>query len=160
MKIDVYAAPGEGASDALLDWLEQNEILAVVHDVHGEEELAEALSLGGVTFPITKIDGAVIRGFDPVAIEGLLVQEEEVGVGLELALDGEGHPVVADVAEGGAGEAAGLKVGDVIVELSGYSSFSIDQLEDVLAAGRPLVLRVRRGGDQIRVRLSEERLAA
>lgn len=160
MRIDVYAAPGEGASDALLDWLEKNEVVATVHDVRGEAELAEALSLGGIRFPMTRVDGRIVRGFDPAAIDSLLHTEDEEGAGIELAVDGEGHPVVAEVAEGSIADAAGLQVGDVIVELSGYSSFSLDQLEGVLAARRPVVLGVRRGADQFRVSLAEERLAA
>lgn len=160
MRIDVYAAPGEGASDALLDWLEQNEVVATIHDVRAEADLAEALSLGGIRFPMTSVEGRIVRGFDPRALDRLLHPLDESGAGVELAVDGDGHPVVADIAAGSLADSAGLQVGDVIVELSGYSSFSLDQLEGVLAARRPVVLGVRRGADQIRVNLSEQRRAA
>ena len=64
------------------------------------------------------------------------------------------------VAEGSLAEDAGLEEGDVIVDLGGYRSFSVDQLRNVLAAGRPITLGVRRGGDQLRLSMPPREMAA
>src|SRR5437588_10457322 len=151
MAVEVYVAPGEGASDALLDWLEVEEVVADLHDVRDESTLAGAIAAGAFPFPVTVVGEEMIRGFDPVRLQYALFGGGEAGAGVSVAVDPDGHPVVTEVAHGSLAEDAGLEHGDVILYLGGYSSFSIDQLRNVLEAGRPITLGVRRASDQLRL---------
>src|SRR5437588_9557361 len=160
MAIQVYVAPGEGASDALLDWLEVEEVAANVHDVRDESTLADAIAVGAFPFPVTRVGDEVIRGFDPVRLGYAIFGGEEAGAGVSVAVDPEGRPVVTEVAEGSLAEDAGLEEGDIILDLGGYSSFSIEQLRNVLEAGRPITLGVRRGSELLRLSLPPREMAA
>jgi S1-C subfamily serine protease len=160
MAIEVYAAPGQGASDALLDWLEVEEVMANIHDVREESTLAEAIALGAFPFPVTKVGEELIQGFDPVRLGYAIFGGEEAGAGVSVAVDEAGRPVVTEVAAGSLADDAGLECGDVIVDLGGYSSFSVDQLRNVLATGRPITLGVRRGDEQLRLSMPARELAA
>jgi C-terminal processing protease CtpA/Prc len=160
MAIEVYAAPGQGASDALLDWLEVEEVVANVHDVREESTLAEAIAVGAFPFPVTRVGDELIQGFDPVRLSYAIFGGEDAGAGVSVGVDEAGRPVVTEVAPGSLAEDAGLETGDVITDLGGYSSFSIDQLRNVLAAGRPITLGVRRGTDQLRLSMPSGELAA
>jgi len=93
---------------------------------------------------------------------GAIFGGEEAGAGV-LKVDDDGRPVVTEVAEGSLAEEAGLEPGDVITDLGGYSSFSLDQLDQlrtVLAARRLITLGVRRGSEQLRLSVSLGDLAA
>jgi len=160
MAIEVYAAPGQGASDALLDWLEVEEVVADVHDVRDEETLAEAIAAGAFPFPVTRVDGQLIHGFDPARLKHAIFAGEDVGAGVAVTLDEDGRALVTEVAEDSPAEDAGLEPGDVITDLGGYSSFSLEQLERVLAARRPITLGVRRGEEQLRLSLALGDVAA
>jgi len=159
MAIKVYVAPGEGASDALLDWLEVEEVVADVHDVREESDLAEAIAAGAFPFPVTRVGEELIRGFDPVRLTHAIFGGEDAGAGVLVEVR-DGRTVVTDVTGGSLAEDAGLEPGDVITDLGGYSSFSLDQLRSVLSAGRPITLGVRRGAEQLRLSLSLGELAA
>jgi S1-C subfamily serine protease len=160
MAIEVYAAPGEGASDALLDWLEVEEVVANVHDVREESTLAEAIAAGAFPFPVTKVGEELIRGFDPVRLTYAIFGGEDAGAGVAVEIDDAGRPVVTGVASGSLAEDAGLEPGDVITDLGGYSSFTVDQLRSVLATGRPITLGVRRGSGLLRLSMSSGEMAA
>ena len=154
MRVEVFVAPGEGASDALMDWLEAQEIRATIRDVRKDEvALAEAISLGATRFPVLRYQGKVVTGFNPPALAKLLRGGEELGSGITVELGSDGRPVVIEVTPGSVGEAAGLQKGDVITELGGYSAFSLDQLRTALARARSARLRVRRGPDLVSVTL-------
>lgn len=62
---------------------------------------------------------------------------------------GWGFPIVRGVRPGSPAERAGLRDGDLILELAGrpLAEKDADWLQRELAAGRPLRLRVRRGLD-------------
>jgi S1-C subfamily serine protease len=160
MAIEVYAAPGEGASDALLDWLEVEEVVANVHDVREESTLAEAIAAGAFPFPVTRVGEQLIRGFDPVRLTYAIFGGEDAGAGVSVEIDDAGHPVVTGVVSGSQAEEAGLEPGDVITDLGGYSSFTVDQLRNVLATGRPITLGVRRASGQLRLSMSSGEMAA
>src|SRR3982074_448144 len=106
MAIEVYVAPGEGASDALLDWLEVEEVMANIHDVREESTLAEAIALGAFPFPVTKVGEELIQGFDPVRLGYAIFGGEEAGAGVSVAVDEAGRPVVTEGAGGGLDEGA------------------------------------------------------
>lgn len=160
MAIEVYAAPGQGPSDALLDWLELEEVVADVHDVRDEATLAEAIAAGAFPFPVTRVGEQMIRGFDPVRLTHAIFGGDDAGAGMLVEIAGDGRTVVTDVTGGSLAEDAGLEPGDVITDLGGYSSFSLDQLRKVLSAGRPITLGVRRGSERLRLSLSLGELAA
>ncbi|MDQ6919088.1 MAG: PDZ domain-containing protein [Candidatus Dormibacteraeota bacterium] len=160
MAIEVYAAPGQGASDALLDWLEVEEVVANVHDVREEETLAEAIAAGAFPFPVTMVGDQLIHGFDPVRLTTAIFGGEDAGAGVQVGVDEAGKPVVTSVAPGSLAAEAGLEPGDVIVDLGGYSNFSFDQLRSVLATGRPITLGVRRDGEPLRLSVSSGEMAA
>ena len=70
------------------------------------------------------------------------------------AAPGSGRTVVAMVAKGGPAERAGLRAGDVLLEVNGRPTVSLDAVRDVLAGAaldRPLSLVVRRDADLLPV---------
>jgi S1-C subfamily serine protease len=160
MAIEVYAAPGQGASDALLDWLEVEEVVADVHDVRDGSAMAQAIAAGAFPFPVTRVGDRLIRGFDPVRLKHAIFGGEDAGAGLQVTIGEDGRTMVTDVAGGSPAEDAGLQPGDVITDLGGYSAFSVEQLERVLTLRRPITLGVRRGAEHLRLSLSFEELAA
>ena len=150
MRVDAFVVPGQGSSDALLDWLQLHEIPARIHDLREDESaVAEALALGAGAVAVLRRGTRSASGFDPGRLEALMRGGETVGGGLLVELDAEGRPVVAQVEPDSAGEAAGLRPGDVIAELGGYSAFTVDQLRNVLnrPAARGVQLKVRRSGE-------------
>ena len=160
MAVEVYVAPGEGASDALLDWLEVEKVVADLHDVRDESTLAGAIAAGAFPFPVTVVGEEMIRGFDPVRLRYALFGGEEAGAGVSVGVDSDGRPVVTEVARGSLAEDAGLEEGDIVLDLGGYRSFSIEQLRNVLEAGRPITLGVRRGSELLRLSLPPREMAA
>lgn len=60
-------------------------------------------------------------------------------------------PRIASVMEGGAGQAAGFRAGDVVLSIDGAAVDSFSRLQEVVAvsAGRPLTFVVRRGGQDV-----------
>lgn len=155
MAIEVFALPGIGSSDALLDWLEYQELPVRVRDCrHDEDALAEATALGGGTLPVARRGRKVVVGFDPEAIGRLLRAGAEVGAGLEVETDPDGRPVVVSVEPGSKADLAGLRPGDVIAELGGYRNFGLPDLERVLGGARRSVkLTVRRDEGLVETRL-------
>jgi len=66
MAIEVYAAPGQGPSDALLDWLELEEVVADVHDVRDEAPLRRWRAIG---FDAALVGEELMRaGADPASV--------------------------------------------------------------------------------------------
>ena len=150
MRVDAFVVPGQGSSDALLDWLQIHEIPARIHDLREDESaVAEAFALGAGRLPVLKRGERSAAGFDPQALLSVLQEGEAVGGGLKVEFDGGGQAVVAQVESDSAAESAGLQPGDVIAELGGYSAFTVDQLRTVLSwpARRPVQLRVKRSGE-------------
>src|SRR5436305_676217 len=153
MAIEVYAAPGQGASDPLLDWLEVEEVVADVRDVRDESALAQAIAEGAFPFPVTRLGDELIRGFDPVRLKHAIFGGDDAGAGLLVTTHDDGSPLVVNIESGSPADEAGLQPGDVITDLGGYSAFSAEQLQRVLAGRRPITLGVRRGDEQLRLSL-------
>src|SRR5262249_7143630 len=136
MSIEVFAQPGVGSSDALLDLLEYLEQPFVLRDVRGDEDaLAEALAIGEGVMPVTRRGDRVVVGHDVEGIRRLVASTAEVGAGLELELGPDGKPVVVGVEPGSPAEEAGLRPGDVIAQLGGYTSFGLAEVQRVLEQG-------------------------
>ncbi len=96
-------------------------------------------------------DGKVTRGY-----LGVLIQDVDPSRVTEMGLDsGARGVIVARIVEGGPADRAGLRVGDVIVEIGGEPVPDVRTLRDRIAAVRPastLDLEVLRGGTQRRIR--------
>jgi putative serine protease PepD len=92
---------------------------------------------------VKKVTGAIAAGEE--------VSHAYLGVSLE---DGDGGPRVAAVTAGSPAAAAGVEVGDVIVELDGEAISSADDLREAIDerdAGTKVSLTVERGGERVKV---------
>src|SRR5947209_19255632 len=108
MRVEVFAQPGAGSSDALLDFLEYLEVPVVVRDVRADESaLAEGLALGAGMLPVTRRGDRVVVGPDLPAVRRLLSPGAEVGAGLQVEAGPDGKPVVVGVEPGSPAENAG-----------------------------------------------------
>jgi Do/DeqQ family serine protease len=93
--------------------------------------------------------GRVVRGWLGVGIQEL-TDELAGGFGMR---EREGV-LVSDVMKGGPAEAAGLRAGDVIVELGGASIHDVPELQGKVAATRPgqtVMITVARDGGRVRI---------
>lgn len=148
--VDVFAVPGTGASDALLDWLWEARVHATLHDVREVSELADAIAHGCTGFPALRhTQGAVLQGFDPVSLTRLFSKGEDVGCGLSVRAGPDHLLVVTRVraaAAGIAGVAADLRADDVILQVAGCCLLSIEQLRCALASHHAVHLLIRRSG--------------
>lgn len=155
MSREVFIQPGVGSSDALIDWLEQHEILVRIHDVTRDESaLATAVALGGGRFPVVRVDDQVLVGFLPEQLEAQLGSHGVSG-GLRLETRPGGGVLVREVMPGSVAETAGLQSGDVVVKVGGYTEFSVDQLRTALERPRAsrLAMEVRRGDELVTLRI-------
>ena len=87
-------------------------------------------------------NGRVVRGWLGIAIQDLT---DELAAG--FGISSKGGVLVADVMKDGPAEAAGMKPGDVIVELAGAPIKEVTELQKRVAAippGRPIALTVLR----------------
>jgi S1-C subfamily serine protease len=156
MTVDVFAQPGVGSSDALLDLLEYLEVPVVLHDVRSDEAaLAEALALGGGVLPVTRRGDRVVVGPDAAAIRRLLATGDAVGAGLQVDVGPGGKPVVTGVEPGSPADEAGLRPGDVIAQIGGYTSFGVNELQLALRQARRAVrLTVQRDDALVQAQLA------
>ena len=152
---EAFIQPGVGSSDALIDWLEQHEIVVRTHDVTRDEgALATAMALGGGRLPVYRVGDRVVAGFLPDQLEALGDRSQVAG-GLRLETGPEGGVLVREVLPGSIAETAGLQSGDVVVKLGGYTQFSVDQFRIALERPRTsrLAMEVRRGEDILTLRV-------
>jgi len=129
-----------------------SEVASYGSDKHGSVT-AFAVEANGTLKPLNTVDsGGAIPCFISVHPSGKFV--------MVANYTGGSYEIIRLKADGSLGEDSGVEPGDVITDLGGYSSFSLDQLRTVLSAGRPITLGVRRGSEQLRVSLSLGDLAA
>jgi C-terminal processing protease CtpA/Prc len=155
MAVEVFVQPGVGSSDALTDWLEYQEVPFVVRDCRRDPDaLAEAIALGGGRLPVTRSGGRVAVGLDPEELRRVVSGGSQVGAGLEVDAGPDGRPVIVGVEPGSKADEAGLRPGDVIAEVGGYSNFALPDLERVLSSStRSIRLTVRREDALVQARL-------
>jgi len=156
MAVEVFVQPGVGSSDALTDWLEYQEVPFVVRDCGRDADaLAEAIALGGGRLPVTRSGDRVAVGLDPEELRRVVSGGSRVGAGLEVDAGPDGRPVIVGVEPGSKADEAGLRPGDVIAEVGGYTNFALTDLERVLSSSRRSIrLTVRREDALVQARLS------
>lgn len=150
MSVVVYSTPTCGFCHQIKAYLQQRDVLFVEHDVSQDPRAAqEMLQLSGQQgVPVTVIDGQVVVGFNRPLIDQHLAQRAsqppKLGVsiapasrigeqkGLELpegAYVGRVRPALA-------GALAGLRIGDVIVQLAGQPVKSDQDVHRVMTEVR------------------------
>jgi serine protease Do len=95
--------------------------------------------------------GKVVRGWLGVQIQSL---DEDLAA--SLGLDSKRGVIVNDLTSGGPAEKAGLKHGDVVLELNGTPVKDADHLQSLVAAqdpGSPVELKVRRDKKDVNVKV-------
>jgi len=95
--------------------------------------------------------GKVVRGWLGVQIQSL---DEDLAA--SLGLDSKRGVIVNDLTSGGPAEKAGLKHGDVVLELNGTPVKDADHLQSLVAAqdpGSPVNLKVRRDKKDVNVKV-------
>ena len=98
--------------------------------------------------------GGVKRGYIGIAAQPVTLPEEQ-----RAGSDGKGAVLVTAVTGGSPAARAGVIVGDVILELDGHRLASPEDLLDLLQGdrvGRPVTLRILRGGAPIDVAVTVE----
>jgi S1-C subfamily serine protease len=124
----------------------------VGNDPVGAQEMVSKSGQRGV--PVIVLDEHVVVGFDQARLEQLLATaHRHVPLGASVADAGRYSPgavgaYVGQIHPGSAAERAGLRVGDVIVEIGGHQVRSAAEMEQLMAgleSGARLTLKWRRG---------------
>jgi glutaredoxin-like YruB-family protein len=139
----------------------------IEHDRAAAQEVMRRSGQMGV--PVITAGDEVIVGFDRPRLDRLAQKYAPPPPPIDPALrpkigvrvkDGPGGAEVGVVHPGGPGEQAGLRVGDLIVEIHGRPVRSAVDLETVMgsltpaqAAGQTIAVDVRRNGKPVRLRL-------
>jgi membrane-associated protease RseP (regulator of RpoE activity) len=165
--ITVFVRAEDPQSQALLAYLEQRGLEYSVRDVTTDPSAAAILfgRLGRVAVPALIVDDRMIVGFDPVQLARFLPRPEDDGPGVsfgaavrtvtveiarDLGLAGAFGVEVGPVHENSPAAAAGLRPGDVITAVGGYTlTGGADQFRTAVAARHPgdtMILTVWRDG--------------
>ena len=171
MSVVLYTTPTCGYCRQLKNYLHQRGVPYTEHDVSRDQAAAmEMVRLSGQQgVPVSSIDGQVVVGFNRPAIDQLLAQRQgrpvQLGVSIAkasriAAQQGLSLPAgayVGRVRAGSPAAAAGLRPGDVIVELAGQPIQGDDDVHRVLARyqrGQTADLGVWREGRTLRTQVS------
>ena len=108
--------------------------------------------------PVIVVDDQVVVGFDQARLEQLLPARPRRGLGASVAdaedfVRGARGALVGSVRPGSPAERAGLRKGDIIVELGGRPVIGADDLESLvgrLPSESRLIMRWSRGGQNMR----------
>ncbi|MGH7722256.1 MAG: PDZ domain-containing protein [Candidatus Dormibacteria bacterium] len=165
--ITVFVRAGDAQCDALLGYLEQRGLEHTTRDVTSDPSATAILfgRLGRVAVPALIVDDRLIVGFDPVQLARLLPRPEEAGAGVSLGAAVRGVTIdiardrglagafgveVGPVHQGSPADIAGLRSGDVITAVGGYTlTGGAEQFRTAVAARRPgdtMILTVWREG--------------
>jgi len=172
--ITVYVSPGDPASAALRAYLDERDVAHTVRDVREPDVQAFLMAaLGRVAVPVTQIGGKMLVGFDPLQIARHLPQRggDEAGVSFGAAVrtvTGElaaaaGLPAaygveVGSVKDASAAAVAGIRSGDIITEIGGYTiTGGRDQFIQAISVRRPgdtMELTIWRAGESTAARVA------
>jgi S1-C subfamily serine protease len=133
----------------------------VEKDVSRDQQAAQEMvrRTGQMGVPVITVNGDVIVGFDQARLERLFpaggAGRKRLGASVATAAGG---LRVGQVHPGSLAAKAGLRPGDLLLTLNGAAVATPEQLQDRLAGplqrGQPVVLRVRRDGTELELRLA------
>jgi len=146
MSVVVYTTPTCGFCHQVKAYLKQRGVPFTEYDVSRDPQAAaEMVRLSGQRgVPVVLIDGQVVVGFNRPLIDQLLARRPSLGVAIAdadhiAAQKGMQLPAgayVGRVNAGSAAEAAGLRPGDVIVQLGGQAVRGYQDVHRILAGVR------------------------
>lgn len=154
-QVTVYVRAGDPQCEALLRYLDQRGQAYTVRDVTSDPSASAILfgRLGRVAVPALTVDSRMIVGFDPVQLARFLPREEESGPGVSVGasvrtvtrdiardrgLAGAFGVEVGTVREGSPAAECGLRAGDLITAIGGYTlTGGADQFRTAVAARHP-----------------------
>ena len=170
-EVVIYTTPTCQYCPAAKRWLQDHGVAYTEYDVSRDPVRATEMYrlTGQGAVPVIRVGGQVMVGFDPLQLAKLLPNAgngnggspaaERLSLRMaaqsltpekaeELGLPAPFGVVVGPVHKGGPADAAGLREGDVIVGIGGYTLQNLSQLQGVVAARRP--------GDSIKLRVWRE----
>jgi len=151
MSVVLYTTPTCGYCHQLKAYLRQRGVPFTEHDVSRDQRAAaEMVRLSGQQgVPVTSMDGQVVVGFNRPAIDQLLARQAASPPRLGVAIAEAGRiatkkglslppgAYVGRVNGGSPSERAGLRAGDVIVELAAQAVHSDRDVHRIMANVRP-----------------------
>jgi membrane-associated protease RseP (regulator of RpoE activity) len=153
--ITVFVRPGDAACQSVLAHLDKRGLAYTTRDVLSDPSASAILfgRLGRVVVPVVQIGDRMLAGYDPVQLARFLPapEDEQGGVSFGAAVRvvtpeiaaAHGMPAaygveVGSVRPGSAAEAAGVRPGDVIAGIGGYTLHGgAEQFRRAVAARRP-----------------------
>jgi glutaredoxin 3 len=170
MSVVLYTTPTCGYCHQLKAYLRQRGVPFTEHDVSRDPRAAaEMVRLSGQQgVPVTSIDGQVVVGFNRPAIDQLLARQavsrprlgvaiaEAARIATKKGLSLPPGAYVGRVNGSSPAERAGLRTGDVIVELAAQAVRSDEDVHRIMANVRPgqaIDLALWRNGQRIKTSL-------
>jgi glutaredoxin 3 len=167
MQVTLYSSPTCGYCHQAERFLKERGVHFTKYDISADPVSAREVAemTGQMAVPVITVDGQVVVGFDRPKLEQLLTKGNHRGrpaFGLRVtdasrvAEQGDNHHLgayVDKVAPGYPGDKAGIKKGDIIVQVNSRLIRSAVDLADTLAdlsAGSEAVVRFSRGGNYIK----------
>lgn len=173
-EVVIYSTPTCTYCAAAKRWFKEHGVVYTEHDVTRDPARAAEMQrlTGQSAVPVIRVGGQVMVGYDPLQLARLIPFDPEAGgttgptagervslgmaaqsltpeKAVEVGLPAAFGVVVGPVRPGGAAEAAGIREGDVLIGVGGYTLQDLAQLQRVVALKRPggsLALRVWRDG--------------
>lgn len=168
--ITVFVRPGDPACAAVTSYLDKRALPYSTRDVLSDPSASAILfgRLGRVVTPVVQIGERMLAGYDPVQLARFLPAPEDAqaGVSFGAAVRGVTAEIAAahrlpaaygvevgSVKPGSAAEAAGVRPGDVITGIGGYTLHGgAEQFRRAVGARRPgdtMQLTLWRDGEQL-----------
>jgi glutaredoxin 3 len=149
MQVTLYSSPTCGYCHQAERFLKERGVHFTKYDISADPVSAREVAemTGQMAVPVITVDGQVVVGFDRPKLEQLLTKGTHRGDNHHLGA------YVDKVAPGYPGDKAGIKKGDIIVQVNSRLIRSAVDLADTLAdlsAGSEAVVRFSRGGNYIK----------